>query len=184
MAVSSPSFWRSGAASAAFALAAVAQAASPTLSRIVPAGGQRGTEVEVVCEGTRLEDARGLVFYGRGLEVTGVAEAAAGKFKAKIKIAADAALGEHTVRVWTATGLGDARTFYVTPYPVVKDNDRGTSSAPKKDEVQPIALGTTVAGSLAGEETDRFVIEAKRGSASPRKSWACGWARGSFWMRY
>ena len=119
MAVSSPSFWRSGAASAAFALAAVAQAASPTLSRIVPAGGQRGTEVEVVCEGTRLEDARGLVFYGRGLEVTGVAEAAAGKFKAKIKIAADAALGEHTVRVWTATGLGDARTFYVTPYPVV-----------------------------------------------------------------
>ena len=163
MAVSSPSFWRSGAASAAFALAAAAQAASPTLSRIVPAGGQRGTEVEVVCEGTRLEDARGLVFYGRGLEVTGVAEAAAGKFKAKIKIAADAALGEHTVRVWTATGLGDARTFYVTPYPVVKDNDRGTSSAPKKDEVQPIALGTTVAGSLAGEETDRFVIEAKKG---------------------
>ena len=117
----------------------------------------------MVCEGTRLEDARGLLFYDRGLEVTGVSEAAAGKFKAKIKIAADAALGEHTVRVWTATGLGDARTFYVTPYPVVKDHDRGTKDAPKKEVVQPIALGTTVAGSLQGEETDRFVIEAKKG---------------------
>ena len=138
------------------ALAGSLHAASPTLTHIVPGGGQRGTEVEVVCEGSHLEDARGLVFYSRGLEVTGISEAAAGKFKAKIKIAPDAALGEHTVRVWTATGVGDARTFYVTPYPLVK-------AAPKMDEPQPVALGTTVWGSLQGEETDRFVIEAKKG---------------------
>jgi len=165
MAVSSPNFWRKRLASGAiFALAlTAAHAASPTLARIVPAGGQRGTEVEVVCEGGHLGDARGLLFYSRGLEVTGVSDAVAGKFKAKIKIAPDAALGEHTVRVWTATGVGDARTFYVTPYPLVKDADRGTKDAPKKDELQPIALGTTVWGTLQGEETDRFVIEAKKG---------------------
>ena len=55
------------AAFAGFALALSAQAASPTLSHIVPGGGQRGTEVEVVCEGGRLDDAKGLLFYSRGL---------------------------------------------------------------------------------------------------------------------
>ena len=154
-------------ASALFAAAillggSAAEAASPTLARIVPAGGQRGTEVEVICEGGRLEDAKGLLFYSRGIEVTGVSEAAGGKFKAKIKIAPDAQLGEHSVRVWTATGVGDLRTFYVTPYPLVKEADAPKDPA-KKDEPQPLALGSTAWGQLQGEEVDRFVIEAKKG---------------------
>ena len=147
---------------AGLVLAVSAQAASPTLSSIFPAGGQRGTEVEVVCEGTRLDDAKGLLFYDRGLEVTEVSEAAAGKFKAKIKIAPDAALGEHRVRVWTATGVGDLRTFYVSPYPLAKAAER-IKGVVKKDEPQSIAFGTTVWGQIQGDDVDRFVIEAKKG---------------------
>ena len=175
MALSFPSFWRKprpnvrrtfvtarGSAFAGFALAVSAQAASPTLSHIVPGGGQRGTEVEVVCEGGRLDDAKGLLFYERGFEVTGVTEAAGGKFKAKIKIAPDAVLGEHSVRVWTATGVGEMRTFYVSPYPLVKEADEAKDAA-KKDEPQPIALGSTVWGRVQGEDVDRFVVEAKKG---------------------
>ena len=175
MAVSFPSCWLKpradvrrkfvtarGAAFAGLALAVSAQAASPTLSHIVPGGGQRGTEVEVVCEGGRLDDAKGLLFYEHGFEVTSVTEAAGGKFKAKIKIAPDAALGEHSVRVWTATGVGDMRTFYVTPYPLVKEADEAKDAA-KKDEPQAIALGTTVWGQIQGEDVDRFVVEAKKG---------------------
>ena len=150
------------AAFAGFALAVSAQAASPTLSHIVPGGGQRGTEVEVICEGGRLDDAKGLLFYDRGLEVTSVTEAAGGKFKAKIKIAPDAALGEHSVRVWTATGVGDLRTFYVSPYPLVQEADEAKDAA-KKDEAQPIALGSTVWGQIQGEDVDQFVVEAKKG---------------------
>ena len=158
------SFWRKvGAIGAGLFLGETLEAGSPTLLHIWPAGGQRGTEVEVICEGTHLEDARGLVFYNGGMEVVGVSEAVAGRFKARIRIAADAPLGEQIVRPWTATGLGDARTFYVTPYPLVKDLDRGTKEAPKKDEEQAISMGTTVWGTLQGEETDRFVIEAKKG---------------------
>lgn len=158
------SFWRKvGAIGAGLFLGETLEAGSPTLLHVWPAGGQRGTEVEVICEGTHLEDARGLVFYNGGMEVVGVSEAVAGRFKARIRIAADAPLGEQIVRPWTATGLGDARTFYVTPYPLVKDLDRGTKEAPKKDEEQAISMGTTVWGTLQGEETDRFVIEAKKG---------------------
>jgi len=175
MALSFPSCWRNrrahvrrpfvSACAAAFAGKALAfsvQAGSPTLSHFVPAGGQRGTEVEVVCEGGRLDDAKGLLFFERGLEVTGVSEAAGGKFKAKIKIAADAALGEHRVRVWTATGVGDMRTFYVSPFPMVKEADEAKDAA-KKDEPQPLALGSTVWGNIQGEDVDRFVVEAKKG---------------------
>ena len=164
MGASSLSFWRKvGAIGAGLFLGEALEAGSPTLLHVWPAGGQRGTEVEVICEGTHLEDARGLVFYNGGMEVVRVSEAVAGRFKATIRIAADAPLGEQIVRPWTATGLGDARTFYVTPYPLVKDLDRGTKDAPKKDEEQAISLGTTVWGTLQGEETDRFVIEAKKG---------------------
>ncbi len=175
MALSFPSCWPNpcadvrrkfatarAAAVAGYALAMSAQAASPTLSHLVPGGGQRGTEVEVICEGARLEDAKGLLFYTRGFEITGVSEAAGGKFKAKIKIAPDAQLGEHSVRVWTATGVGDLRTFYVSPYPLVKEADEA-KDAGKKDEPQPIALGSTVWGQIQGEDVDRFVIEAKKG---------------------
>lgn len=175
MALSFPSCWPNpranvrrkfvtarAAAFAGFALAVSAQAASPTLAQIVPGGGQRGTEIEVICEGGRLDDAKGLLFYSRGLEVTSVSEAAGGKFKAKIKIAPDAALGEHSVRVWTATGVGDLRMFYVSPYPLVKEADEAKDAA-KKDEPQPIALGSTVWGQIQGEDMDRFVIEAKKG---------------------
>jgi hypothetical protein len=149
-------------ACALLALGATVRAASPSLSHIVPAGGQRGTEVEVTCEGTHLDDAKGLLFYDRGFEVTGVSEASGNKFKARIKIAADAALGEHTVRVWTATGVGDLRTFYVTPYPLTKEADESKDPA-KKDEPQPVPLGTTVWGQLQGEDVDRFIVEAKKG---------------------
>ena len=175
MAVSYPSCWRKpranvrrvfvtarDAAFAGLALAVSAQAASPTLSHLLPAGGQRGTEVEVICEGGRLDDAKGLLFYSHGFEVTGVSEVAGGKFKAKIKIAPDAVLGEHSVRVWTATGVGDLRTFYVSPYPLVKEADEAKDAA-KKDEPQPVALGSTVWGSIQGEDVDHFVIEAKKG---------------------
>ena len=175
MELSFPSFWPKppaivrrrfvtvrGAAFAGFALAASAQAASPVLSHIVPGGGQRGTEVEIVCDGARLDDAKGLLFYERGFEVTGVSEAVAGKFKAKVKIAPDAAIGEHSVRVWTGSGVGDMRTFYVTPYPLLKEADESKEAA-KKDEPQPVALGTTVWGQIQGEDVDRFVVEAKKG---------------------
>ena len=42
---------------------------SPKLNSITPAGGQRGSEVEINLNGSRLESAKELMFYSPGFEV-------------------------------------------------------------------------------------------------------------------
>ena len=95
-------------------------AGSPRLTHTYPAAGQRGTEIEVTCSGGNVADAKGLLFGLPGLECTAVTAPEGGKFKAKIKIAADAKLGEHTFRALTASGVSDLRVFFVTPFPLVE----------------------------------------------------------------
>ena len=136
-----------------------ALAGSPRLTNIYPSAAQRGTEAEVLCSGGSLLDAKGLIFDTPGLECTAVSAPEAGKFKAKIKVAADAKLGEHSFRVVTASGLSDLRLFYVTPFPLVeKVREKDKPVAPLA-----VALGTTVYGKTPGEAQDSFVVELKKG---------------------
>ena len=113
--------------STSIALATSAFAGSPNNNLITPGAGQRGAEVEVILNGARLADARSLLFNGPGIEVLSVSEADGGKFKAKLKIAADARLGEYVFRAVTNSGIGDVRLFYVTPYPVQKEADENNA---------------------------------------------------------
>src|SRR5688572_5464199 len=101
-------------------LATALHAGSPRVNRLYPSGGQRGTEVEVTCAGGNLEDAQGIVFDEPGFEVTKVS-AEKGSYKVKIKVPATARLGEHTLRVATASGLSDLRLFFVSPFPLVEE---------------------------------------------------------------
>jgi hypothetical protein len=146
---------------ALFTSAVAAHAGSPLFSRIVPGGGQRGTELEVSCEGTHLEDATGLIFYDPGFEVLSVSDTTSNRFKAKIKIAPDAEIGEHLVRVLTASGVGELRTFYVTPYRLVMQAEKPKN--PAKAEPQVVELNSTIAGHLQGEDVDRYAVELKKG---------------------
>ena len=145
---------------ASIALVTSAFAGSPNNSLITPGAGQRGTEVEVLLSGARLADARSLLFNEPGIEVVSVSEAEAGKFKAKLKIAADARIGEYVFRAVTNSGIADTRLFYVTPYPVQKEAEED-KALPYK--VQPVALGVTVFGSTPGEDQDHFEVELKKG---------------------
>ena len=141
------------------ALVASAFAGSPRLTFVYPAGGQRGAEAEVTCSGSALADVKGLLFDGPGLECTGVTAPEVGKFKAKIKIAPDVKLGEHTFRVITASGVSDLRLFYVSPFPLVEK----VREKDKPDAAMPIALGTTAYGRTQGEGQDKFEVELKKG---------------------
>ncbi len=137
-----------------------AWAGSPSVGQIIPSGGQRGTETEVTVTGGNLGDARTLLFDQPGIECLSLSEVAAGKFKAKLKIAPDARLGEYYFRAITNSGIGDVRLFYVSPYPVVKE----AVEDPKDPyAVQPATLGTTIYGTSPGEDQDHFEIEAKKG---------------------
>ncbi len=145
---------------AAILLNAIALAGSPGVLAIVPAAAQRGTEIEVVVKGARLDDARTLLFDQPGIEVVGVSAVEKEKFTAKLKVAPDARIGEYAFRAVTASGISDVRLFYVTPYPLAKEADEDKADAGK---LQSVPLGVTIYGSAPGEDQDRFEVELKKG---------------------
>ncbi len=151
--------WRWASAACVFA-AGSAFAGSPRVNHTFPAVGQRGTEIEVECKGGNLADAKSLLFDAPGFETT-IVKAEAGKLTAKIKIPADARLGEHSFRAITATGVADLKLFFVSPFPVVAEVEPTKDEPPAKAQIVP--LGTTIYGRTQNEDQDRFEVEAKKG---------------------
>ncbi|MES2697020.1 MAG: peptidase, partial [Verrucomicrobiota bacterium] len=69
--------------------ATLAHAVAPSFTAIAPAGGQRGTTVEVTLRGERLTDAQELFFYHPGITVEKISEATDKQVKATLVIAPD-----------------------------------------------------------------------------------------------
>jgi hypothetical protein len=134
------------------------EAAQPTISRVLPPGGQRGSDVELVMEGKRLEDGQEILWYDPGIEASGL-EPVKGGIKAKVHIASDCPLGEHAFRLRSASGLSELRTFWVGTLPTVMEKEPNNEFA----QAQKIDLNVTVTGIITGEDVDCFAVEAKKG---------------------
>ena len=139
---------------------ASAFAASPSLSVVMPRGGQRGTEQEISFSGVRLGDAQEILFYEKGISVLGLEPNKEGTaVKVKIKIEPDARLGQHVVRVRTASGISEAKTFSVGQYPIVDEKEPNNEfTAP-----QQVAMNTSIHGVANVEDVDYFIVPAKKG---------------------
>jgi hypothetical protein len=134
-------------------------AASPVLSTITPRGGQRGTETTISFNGARLSDAKEIFLYYPGISVAKLQIVNDNQVKATIKIAADCRLGEHAMRVRTATGISELQTFYVGALPQIDEKEPNSDfKAPQK-----IPLNVTVSGVIDNEDVDYFSFEAKKG---------------------
>jgi hypothetical protein len=142
-----------------FATVISARAATPAASAIQPTGSQRGTEVDITITGDRLADAKELFFYEPGITVTKLEAPTPQQITARLQIAADAPLGEHVLRVRTASGISDVLTFHVGPFPTTAEAEPNTAF----DQPQPISLNVTVSGIVANEDVDHFVVEARQG---------------------
>ena len=128
---------------AVYVLAGVAWAASPSLQSIMPRGGQRGTEVDFTLGGERLADAVEVMLNRPGVEVRSLTPADDGKsVKLKVALAADCALGEHTLRLRARSGLSEVKTFWVSQFPTVEEKEPNTDFAAP----QVIALPSVVEG--------------------------------------
>lgn len=140
-------------------LASTASAALPSLGGMSPFGAQRGTEVEVQFNGERLGDAQQILLYEPGITVTHLEAAGANAIKTKLNIAPDCRLGLHQLRIRTATGISNLRTFSVGALAEVKEVE------PNNDFQQPqkIALDNTVNGFVDNEDVEYFAVEAKKG---------------------
>ena len=147
---------------AVLTFAASAFAGSPRLTSVYPSCGPRGGEIEISCGGSNLGDARELLFDTPGFKVVELKppDEKERRLRAKIAIAPEVRLGEHSFRVVTNSGISDVRLFYVSPFPLIEEP---TENKDDPNKAHPVALGTTVYGRAQGEDVDRFEVEAKKG---------------------
>ena len=143
---------------AAFFGASSALAVAPNFTAIAPAGGQRGTSVEVTLRGDRLADAQDVFFYTPGITLEKISDAQEKAVKGVFLIAADCRLGEHALRIRTASGISALRLFYVGPFPSVEEKEPNNEAA----KAQPVALNSTVQGTIGSEDVDVFSVEVKK----------------------
>src|ERR1039458_124702 len=140
--------------------AASACAVAPHLASITPTGGQRGNELELSFHGERLQDAVEIIAYEPGLEVRRLNLVTNQLVKATMKLSPECGLGEHHLRLRTATGLSELRTFFVGAFPVVDEMEPNNTPA----QAQKLTLNTTVAGVITSEDVDCFAVELQKGA--------------------
>ena len=141
------------------ALPLASHAVAPRLANVSPAGAQRGTEVEVRLAGSRLEDTKELVLYAPGLSLVKMDEPRTNLVKVTLKVAPDCRLGEHSLRLRTATGVSELRTFWVGALPVLSETE--TNSEPAR--AQKVPLNTTVTGAIPADDQDFFQVTLAKG---------------------
>ncbi|MGJ8644749.1 MAG: hypothetical protein ACSHX9_15180 [Luteolibacter sp.] len=127
------------------------------LNPISPPGGQRGTAVNVYLKDDNIAAFQEFLTYQPGLELIDlkIGEKDKKAATATLRIAPDAALGEHLFRIRTSHDISYVRSFWVGALPIV---------AEKKDETsQPIPLNSTVHGVADKEDEDTFLVSMKRG---------------------
>ncbi len=147
------------AAALALTLTATGLAASPSLSAVRPTGGQRATEVDVTFSGARLGDAVEIVYYQPGITTLSIKKVNNDAVTARLKIAPDCALGLHDLRVRTASGISELRTFSVGALKEVVEVEPNNDFA----KPQPVAMNVTINGVAENEDVDYYVVEAKKG---------------------
>lgn len=142
-----------------FAAALPAAAVSPMVNVVSPSGFQTGTEVEATFSGTRLGDAQELLFYSPGIDVAEFTAESDTVVKAKLNIRPDCRLGIHAVRLRSASGISNLRTFTVGPLPEVQEQEPNSDF----ETPQAVPLGCTVSGVVQNEDVDYYLVEAKQG---------------------
>lgn len=138
-------------------IATTVQAAPPSVSSLLPAGGQRGTEVAVTLQGTPGATVPEVWCHRPGLEF--VRPEKPGPIT--VRIAADAQPGLYWLRFYNAEGSSTLRPFYVGTQPEVLEVE------PNNSIRKPQALPSTrvvVNGVLAkAEDADVYAIPLTKG---------------------
>ncbi|MAS95098.1 MAG: peptidase [Verrucomicrobiales bacterium] len=136
-----------------------AHAASPDFSTTIPRGAQRGQETKVTFHGNRLEDAEEIIFHYPGITAKDIKVLDNRKFEATLVVAPDCRLGEHHLRVRCKSGISYARNFWISQFPNVAEVEPNDDfEAPQK-----IEKNVTIEAEAKPEETDYYLISAKKG---------------------
>jgi hypothetical protein len=151
-------------------------ATSPRLADITPTGAQRGTEIEVLFQGERLQDTEEVICHEPGIQVLKINSVTNNLVKAQLNILPDCLLGEHHLRLRTATGLSELRTFFVGPFPAVDEIEPNNDA----EHAQKVELNSTVTGVIKNEDVDCFAVELKKGQRLSAEVEGMRLGRGAF----
>lgn len=152
------------------ATATAAQTLRPRVTLVSPSGGQRGTTVDVTLTGVNLGYATQLLFETPSLSVESLtpdkpaanAKNPDGKLVAKIKIAPDAPLGRHPLRVVTPLGISDVGYLVVGEWPELAEKEPNNSRAQAQALTGPV---TVIGRSDGGEDVDYYRLSLQKGEA-------------------
>ncbi len=96
---------------------------TPTLARVMPLGGQRGTTIDLTLVGEYLANAQTVEFDCRDLAWEATTHASSGRLQGRVSILPDAALGPHMFRVRTADGYSTSAMFNVGQFPDLAEDE-------------------------------------------------------------
>ena len=132
----------------------------PVLAWIYPAGGQRGTTIEVTASGTSIVPETVLVTGGGVIgKVTDGSQP--NKVKFTLAIARDAEPGERELRILNAGGVSNRFRFMVGELPEIMEVEPNSEkSAPQKIASLPV----TIDGQILENDRDYFRFPAKAGA--------------------
>jgi len=139
-------------------VAAVVQAADPSINNLSPVGLIRGAETEVTITGGNLANVEEILFYEPGMAVKKLTPAE-GNLKALIAVAPDCQLGIHAFRIRSTTGVSNLRTINVGNLQEVKEVEPNTLFT----QPQAVSKNLTISGTIGNEDVDNFVVELKKG---------------------
>ena len=144
---------------AALSQSAIAQ----TLELLLPAGGSRGQQVQVVCYGRDLKDTKSVVWLhpdetNDAIEVLQI-EPAKDRVTLHLQVRDDCPFGAHLFALHTVRGLTRPKAFHVSPLPSIPERGDHATRA----DAQRIALNLTVDGRLLAEDLDWYAFEADQG---------------------
>ncbi|HBJ61169.1 MAG TPA: hypothetical protein DDY76_05495, partial [Opitutae bacterium] len=140
-------------------LCSLAWSAEPSVTSVLPRGGQKGSEQTVVIKGNRLLDPEGIFFYTNGITAIKLEPKDSKQIKATFRISYEAPLGQHEFRLRTKNGMSKLWTFWVGPFPNLQEKEPNSSF----EEAQLVPNEITVNGTVTNEDVDFFEINATKG---------------------
>jgi len=131
----------------------------PVLAYLFPAGGRRGTSVDIAIVGTNVASATGIRITGGGVDAH-VSGTVSNTLRVSLTIAADATPGERDVRVIGPGGASNRARFIIGDIPEINEAEPNSD----RDTAQRLAALPVVINGQVGElDRDFFRFPAKAG---------------------
>lgn len=134
-------------------------AAPPSMERLQPAAGQRGTTFTLTITGSGLHPVTEVLLYNPGVRCESLQ--APSDNVLEITLTADATLppGPQAFRLRSPSGLSELLTFQLTVLPVVLEQEDNNSAA----EAQSVPLNVTIVGVVEAADADCFRVSLQKG---------------------